>query len=176
MDAYKSQQSLLVVDDIEDLIEYVSIGPRFSTGLLQTFRNFFKKAPPEGRRLVIIATTRNKRLMDQLGLSQHFRTQLHIPNISTVEDFRTILYRNQNLTAEDQARILDEAKRVIARGAFFSIPIKILQDLLEIAAQDPENAVLRFIDDFQDYVVSGGSNNKLGLNPGDIIPNVEAYN
>lgn len=157
LDAYKSQLSLVVVDDIEDLIEYVSIGPRFSTSLLQTFRNFFKKAPPEGRRLVIVATSRNKRLMDQLGLSQHFRTVLHVPNVCHLEDMRTLIYQNQSLQAEDQARIYDQVKRMSsARGGAFSIPIKILQDLLEIAAQDPENPASRFVDDFQPYLLAGG--------------------
>lgn len=153
MDAYKSQHSLIVVDDIEDLIDYVDIGPRFSTTLLQTFRNFFRKSPPSGRRLVIMATTRNKRLMDQLGLSQSFHTQLHAPNINSLDDFRTVLLRNQNLTDEEQQSILEEVKRVTARGSAFSIPVKILVDLLEIAAQDPEDRVLRFMDEFQHFIV-----------------------
>lgn len=156
MDAYKSQQSLIVVDDIEDLIDFVSIGPRFSSALLQTFRNFFKKAPPEGRRLVIVGTTRNKRLMDQLGISQHFRTQLHIPNVCRLEDFRTLLYRNQSLLDEDQKKILDEVKRALARGNSFSVPISTLRELFEIAAQDPDNAVLRFMDEFEAFILNSG--------------------
>lgn len=156
MDAYKSQQSLIVVDDIEDLIDFVSIGPRFSSVLLQTFRNFFKKAPPEGRRLVIIGTTRNKRLMDQLGISQHFRTQLHIPNVCRMEDFCTLLYRNQSLLDEDQKKILDEVKRTLARGNSFSVPISTLRELFEIAAQDPEHPVLRFMDEFEAFIINGG--------------------
>lgn len=154
MDAYKSQLSLIVVDDIEDLIEFVSIGPRFSTSLLQTLRNFFKKAPPEGRRLVILATTRNRRLMDQLGISQHFRTILHVPNVATLDDFRTLLYRNQTLVEEQQAEILQEVQRVVGRGSSFSIPVKTLQDLLDIAAQDMENAALCFMDDFGPYIIN----------------------
>ena len=167
MDAYKSQQSLIVVDDIEDLIEFVAIGPRFSSALLQTFRNFFKKPPPEGRRLVIIATTRNKRLMDQLGISQHFRTQLHIPNVNRLEDFRHLLYRNPTLSEGDQEQIMMEAKRLLARGNAFSIPVKALQDLFEFAAQDPDNAVLRFMDDFEPYIIN--ENGLLSSNEGLIM-------
>lgn len=167
LDAYKSQQSLIVVDDLEDIIEYVSIGPRFSTSLLQTLRNFFKKAPPEGRRLVIVATSRNKRLMDQLGLSQHFRTSLHVPNVCHVDDLQTIIYRNQSLTANDQAGILEKASHLSSRGGAFSIPIKTLQTLLEVAAQDPENATSRFMDDFQHYLI-GESH----FSPEEYIPNL----
>jgi vesicle-fusing ATPase len=170
MDAYKSQQSLVVVDDIEDLIEFVSIGPRFSTPLLQAFRNFFKKAPPEGRRLVVLATTRNKRLMDQLGLAQHFRTQLHVPNIGNIEDLRAILQRSVALTDTDKEHVEEEVRRITARGNAFSIPVKTLQDLLEVAAQDPENVVLRFVDELQPYIISH-DNGLVG--PDDIITNME---
>lgn len=152
-DAYKSQLSLIVVDDVEDLIEYVGIGPRFSTSLLQTLNNFFKQPPPKGRRLVIVATTKSKRLMDQLGLSLHFRKTLHVPNVNTVEDFQTLLYRNQSLVETDQAAILDEVRRITARGMTFSVPVKVLQDLFEVAAQDPDNAAFRFADDFQPYLL-----------------------
>jgi vesicle-fusing ATPase len=167
-DAYKSEQSLIVVDDIEDLIDYVAIGPRFSTVLLQTFRNFFKKVPPEGRRLVVLATTRNKRLMDQLGLSQHFRTHLHCPNINTVEEFRLLLHNNTTLLEEDRNRILEEVRRVAARGSAFSVPVKILQELLEVCAQDPEEPVLRFMDEFQQFVI-----NLTSATQDDVIPNME---
>ena len=170
MDAYKSRQSLVVVDDLEDLIEFVSIGPRFSSALLQAFRNFFKKAPPEGRRLVVLATTRNKRLMDQLGLAQHFRTQLHVPNIGILEDFRAILHCSQALSAADKARIEEDVGRILARGSSFSVPVKVLQDLLEVAAQDLDNTALRFLDEFQPYILTHDS---AAMATDDIITNLE---
>lgn len=37
-DAYKSPLSVVILDDIERLIEYVGIGPRFSNTVLQVRR------------------------------------------------------------------------------------------------------------------------------------------
>ena len=46
-DAYKSQLSCVVVDDIERLLDYVPIGPRFSNLVLQALLVLLKKAPPQ---------------------------------------------------------------------------------------------------------------------------------
>ncbi|NXS65216.1 NSF ATPase, partial [Pandion haliaetus] len=49
-DAYKSQLSCVVVDDIERLLDYVPIGPRFSNLVLQALLVLLKKAPPQVRK------------------------------------------------------------------------------------------------------------------------------
>ncbi|TNN36166.1 Vesicle-fusing ATPase [Liparis tanakae] len=46
-DAYKSQLSCVVVDDIERLLDYVPIGPRFSNLVLQALLVLLKKPPPK---------------------------------------------------------------------------------------------------------------------------------
>lgn len=48
-DAYKSQLSCVVVDDIERLLDYVPIGPRFSNLVLQALLVLLKKPPPKVR-------------------------------------------------------------------------------------------------------------------------------
>uniref|UniRef100_A0AAX7SWK5 Vesicle-fusing ATPase n=1 Tax=Astatotilapia calliptera TaxID=8154 RepID=A0AAX7SWK5_ASTCA len=48
-DAYKSQLSCVVVDDIERLLDYVPIGPRFSNMVLQALLVLLKKPPPKQR-------------------------------------------------------------------------------------------------------------------------------
>ena len=57
-DAYKSNMSLIILDDIERLIEYISIGSRFSNILLQALLTLVKKKPPNPeRKMMIIGTT-----------------------------------------------------------------------------------------------------------------------
>jgi len=57
-DAYKSDLSLIILDDIERLIQYIHIGPRFSNVILQALLVLIKKAPPTAnRKLMIIGTT-----------------------------------------------------------------------------------------------------------------------
>uniref|UniRef100_A0A3Q4HQJ1 Vesicle-fusing ATPase n=1 Tax=Neolamprologus brichardi TaxID=32507 RepID=A0A3Q4HQJ1_NEOBR len=82
-DAYKSQLSCVVVDDIERLLDYVPIGPRFSNLVLQALLVLLKKAPPKGRKLLIIGTTSRKDVLQEMEMLDAFSTTIHIPNIST---------------------------------------------------------------------------------------------
>ncbi len=62
-DAYKSPLSLIVIDDIERLIEFIHIGPRFSNSILQTLLVLIKKRPPADKKLLIVGTTSMKRIL-----------------------------------------------------------------------------------------------------------------
>lgn len=48
-DSYRSPYSVIVIDSIERLLEFVPIGPRFSNGVLQTLLVLLKKNPPKVR-------------------------------------------------------------------------------------------------------------------------------
>jgi vesicle-fusing ATPase len=83
-DAYKSPLSLIVLDDIERLLEFVHIGPRFSNTVLQTLLVLIKKKPPNAeRKLLIIGTTSMKDILGELEVLSCFNTVLHAPNIFT---------------------------------------------------------------------------------------------
>jgi len=62
-DAYRSPLSLIVIDDIERLIEFIHIGPRFSNSILQSLLVLIKKRPPADKKLLIIGTTSMKRIL-----------------------------------------------------------------------------------------------------------------
>jgi vesicle-fusing ATPase len=49
--------SCIVVDNVERLLDYGPIGPRYSNLTLQALLVLMKKNPPKGRRLLIICTT-----------------------------------------------------------------------------------------------------------------------
>ncbi|KAL0406807.1 UNVERIFIED_CONTAM: Vesicle-fusing ATPase [Sesamum latifolium] len=46
-DAYKSPLSIIILDDIERLLEYVALGPRFSNLISQTLLVLLKRLPPK---------------------------------------------------------------------------------------------------------------------------------
>ena len=55
-DGYKSPSSIIILDNIEKLIEYIKIGPRFSNLILQTILVYIKKLPPKkGKKVLITA-------------------------------------------------------------------------------------------------------------------------
>lgn len=113
MDAYKSPLSLIFIDDIERIIDYVPIGPRFSNSVLQTLLVLLKKTPPcpnesnsndknsqtagsdssssNSRKLMIIGTTSVPHFMEDLGLAQTFGVTQSISLLSGKEEIITVL-------------------------------------------------------------------------------------
>ena len=91
-DAYKSPLSFIILDDIERLLEYVPIGPRFSNAVLQTILVLLKKTPPEGRRLFVMGTTSTSMIMEDMGVSSTFNVQLHVPQLSRSEMKQVLLH------------------------------------------------------------------------------------
>jgi vesicle-fusing ATPase len=79
-DAYKSPLSMIVLDDLERLLEYVGVGPRFSNAVLQALLVLVKRAPPPGRRLLVVGTTGLPgEVARALGLAGAFDVPITVP-------------------------------------------------------------------------------------------------
>eukprot|EP00934_Nitzschia_sp_Nitz4_P004464 Nitzschia sp. Nitz4//scaffold30_size153850//68395//70650//NITZ4_002777-RA/size153850-processed-gene-0.41-mRNA-1//-1//CDS//3329547261//4454//frame0 len=106
MDSYKSPLSLIFLDDIERLIDYVPIGPRFSNTVLQTLLVLLKKIPPdEGRRLLIVGTTSNAHLLEDLGLVNAFGVTLGVPLLEEPKDICEVLRVAAHMNEKDARSI-----------------------------------------------------------------------
>ncbi|XP_043911166.1 vesicle-fusing ATPase [Protopterus annectens] len=140
-DAYKSQLSCVVVDDIERLLDYVPIGPRFSNLVLQALLVLLKKAPPQGRKLLIIGTTSRKDVLQEMEMLDAFSTTIHVPNISTGDQLIDALELLGSFKDSERATITKQVK-----GKKVWIGIKKLLMLIEMSLQmDPEYRVRKFL-------------------------------
>ncbi|XP_030591258.1 vesicle-fusing ATPase isoform X1 [Archocentrus centrarchus] len=140
-DAYKSQLSCVVVDDIERLLDYVPIGPRFSNLVLQALLVLLKKPPPKGRKLLIIGTTSRKDVLQEMEMLDAFSTTIHIPNISTGDQLIDALELLGSFTDKERASIAHQLK-----GKRVWIGIKKLLVLIEMSLQmDPDYRVTKFL-------------------------------
>ncbi|XP_038591688.1 vesicle-fusing ATPase-like [Micropterus salmoides] len=140
-DAYKSQLSCVVVDEIERLLDYVPIGPRFSNLVLQALLVLLKKPPPKGRKLLIIGTTSRKDVLQEMEMLDAFSTTIHIPNISRGEQLVEALELLGSFQEVERASI---AKAV--KGLNMWIGIKKLLMLIEMSVQmDPGYRVSKFL-------------------------------
>ncbi|XP_034426801.1 vesicle-fusing ATPase-like isoform X1 [Hippoglossus hippoglossus] len=140
-DAYKSQLSCVVVDDIERLLDYVPIGPRFSNLVLQALLVLLKKSPPKGRKLLIIGTTSRKDVLQEMRMLNAFSTTIHIPNISSGEQLMEALELLGSFQEKERAIIAEAVK-----DDSLSIGIKKLLMLIEMAVQmDPDYRVSKFL-------------------------------
>uniref|UniRef100_A0AAQ4S8T8 Vesicle-fusing ATPase n=1 Tax=Gasterosteus aculeatus aculeatus TaxID=481459 RepID=A0AAQ4S8T8_GASAC len=129
-DAYKSQLSCVVVDDIERLLDFVPIGPRFSNLVLQALLVLLKKPPPKGRKLLIIGTTSRKDVLQEMEMLNAFSTTIHIPNISRGEQLVEALELLGSFQEVERASIAKAMK-----GQNLWIGIKKLLMLIEMAVQ-----------------------------------------
>uniref|UniRef100_H2MXE1 Vesicle-fusing ATPase n=1 Tax=Oryzias latipes TaxID=8090 RepID=H2MXE1_ORYLA len=140
-DAYKSQLSCVVVDDIERLLDYVPIGPRFSNLVLQALLVLLKKTPPKGRKLLIIGTTSRKDVLQEMEMLDAFSTTIHVPNISTGEQLVDALELLGSFTDKERASIAHQLK-----GKRVWIGIKKLLVFIEMSLQmDSDYRVTKFL-------------------------------
>ena len=132
MDSYKSPLSMIFIDDIERIIDYVPIGPRFSNTVLQTLLVLLKKIPPdEGRRLLVIGTTSCPHLLEDLGLVQAFGVAQSIPLLEEPSQVVEVLRVAAHMTEKDA--------RGAAKSIGKAIGIKQLLMVAEMAKQGSEN-------------------------------------
>ena len=114
MDSYKSPLSVILLDDIERIIDYVPIGPRFSNTVLQTLLVLLKKVPPDdGRRLLVIGTTSVPHLLEDLGLVQAFSLTQSISLLDEPAQIEEVLRVAAHMSETDAASIAAAIKEPI---------------------------------------------------------------
>ncbi|CCM00433.1 uncharacterized protein FIBRA_02465 [Fibroporia radiculosa] len=152
-DSYKSPLSVIVVDNLERLLDFTPIGPRFSNSVLQTLIVLFSRRPPKGRRLLIMATSSLRPVLTDLGLSEAFDSELRVPPIANL---RAVDYVLEQLALFPSAQDRVKAIRMLEQAGFGSlqtndddlssrlnIGIKKLLSIVEMARQEPDAAAER---------------------------------
>ena len=125
-DAYKSPLSIIVLDNLERLIEYVNIGPRFSNTILQTLLVLIRKKPPKNRKLLIIGTTSMKSTLEDMELVDSFNVSLRIPLLKDKDEIKAVLLA---VEAFEEGKELEEALKICPDF----LPIKKLLMVIEMA-------------------------------------------
>ncbi|KAJ3121172.1 transport between ER and Golgi ATPase protein, partial [Nowakowskiella sp. JEL0407] len=153
-DAYKSPYSVIMIDSIERLIEYVSIGPRFSNSVLQTLLVLLKRPPPKNKRLLIIGTTSQRSILEQMEVTDAFNALLYVGDVDSLASVDFVL---QELGVFGDAERRSAMKLlqdlgVNNRDRRISIGIKKLITLIEMANQDLEK-----VEKFANVVIEEGT-------------------
>ncbi|OMO76433.1 hypothetical protein CCACVL1_15673 [Corchorus capsularis] len=134
-DAYRSPLSIIILDDIERLLEYVPIGPRFSNIISQTLLVLLKRLPPKGKKLLVMGTTSEVGFLDSVGIRDAFSVTYHLPTLKT-EDAKKVL---------EQLNVFAEEDIDSAAEALNDMPIKKLYMLIEMAAQGEQGGAAEAI-------------------------------
>lgn len=104
-DAYRSTLSCVVVDNIERLLDYGSIGPRYSNITLQALLVLLKKQPPKGRKLLVLCTSSRRQVLEDMEMLSAFTSILHVPNLSTPEHLISVLEDSNVFTKQETSSI-----------------------------------------------------------------------
>jgi len=152
-DSYKSPLSVIVVDNLERLLDWTPLGPRFSNAVLQTLLVLFARRPPKGRRLLVLATTSLRPVLTEVGLSEVFDSELRVPPIAHLRALDCVLRDVELFPSGGDRR---NAIQMLAEAGFASerdsesssqlhIGIKKLLSIIEMARQEPDNIAQRLV-------------------------------
>ncbi|KAG9298198.1 hypothetical protein G9A89_002686 [Geosiphon pyriformis] len=134
-DSYKSPLSVIVVDNIERLLDWVPIGPRFSNSVLQTLLVLLKKRPPKGRRLLLLATTTERSVLNQMDMIDAFNSEIYVPNITDLRSVEVVLKELDLFDDKERKRTLSNLQQE-GIDQKLSIGIKKLLTIAEMCRQD----------------------------------------
>ena len=127
-DVHKSPLNVLVIDKIENLINYNPIGPRFSNDILQTLMVYLTKQPPKHRRLLIIGTTSQYSVLKHMNLTDSFNDVIAVPPVRSVEEVGKVLEKLGFMTSHDRQDILSQLSQYD-----INIGVKSLIDVLMVS-------------------------------------------
>ncbi|EKG21196.1 ATPase AAA-type VAT [Macrophomina phaseolina MS6] len=143
-DAYKSAMSVVVIDNIELLVDWVPIGPRFSNTVLVALKVLLGKQPPKGRRLLILATTTERSVLQQLDLFSRFDAEIAVPNVNSQRELGFILEESGAFPSSDQVKNAIDEIQSTTGSAEVGVGIKKILTGIETAKQDPQDMAGRF--------------------------------
>ncbi|EOA84868.1 transport between ER and Golgi ATPase protein [Exserohilum turcicum] len=136
-DAYKSPLSVIVIDSIELLLDWVPIGPRFSNTVLAALKVLLGKEPPKDRRLLIFATTTERSVLTQLDLFARFDAEIAVPNVNTQAELANVLRESGAFSDSDQQRAISEIEEITGSREV-GVGIKKILTGIETAKQDQD--------------------------------------
>ncbi|KAG9097764.1 transport between ER and Golgi ATPase protein, partial [Ceratobasidium sp. 392] len=144
-DSYKSPLSVVVVDNIERLLDWVPIGPRFSNGVLQALMVLMAKRPPAGKRLLVIATTSIRPMLTDMQMSEVFDAELRISPISTLSALSKVLVDMQLFRSREEHEDALNQLQIAGFGAEgkLNIGVKKFLSIVEMARQEPHDIAQR---------------------------------
>jgi vesicle-fusing ATPase len=128
--------SVIIMDEIELLIDYSSVGPRFSINMLGAFRALLQRDPPKGRKRMIVATTSERSALSQLNLISRFTREIAVPNIADWNEFWGLMMASRLLQEAVAKRIFKGMRD--RYGEYVSVGVKYVMMAIVLASRVSE--------------------------------------
>ena len=156
-DAYKSPLSVIVIDNIERILSFSSIGPRFENGVLQALMILLKKMPPKGRRLLCLATTSERSIMRQLDVLSYFDADIAVPTVGSFDELGFIMQQSGAFSDNDIQSSIQQLQSFSNGNERFNVGIKKILKGIETSRQDPDDMPGRFANGMSKAMIDMGA-------------------
>eukprot|EP00605_Chrysophyceae_sp_TOSAG23-4_P002555 GSChrysophyteH1.ASY1.ANO1.2820.1 assembled CDS len=133
LDSYKSKLAIIILDDIERIISYTPVGPRFDVNILQTLMVMIRKPPSSNCGLFVMATTSISHELEDLGLVSAFNVTQHISQLQQADEIRVVL---EHISSSGEHSISKSEIADISSAITSPIGIKQLLETLEMAQSE----------------------------------------
>ena len=124
--------------------DWTAMGARFSNAILQTLLVLFRKRPPKSRRLLIIGTTSERTVLQQMDVINSFDAEIPVPTVPNLRDLSEILKSVNAFDDQTRHAVLQELETMTS-SKDVKVGIKKILSILETSRQD-EDIGRRFVD------------------------------
>lgn len=142
-DAARSELSCIVIDDLDLILDYCHIGPRFSSTLRNEFTLTKDIILPEGHKMLVICACHSESSLKHMNFPKMFKAHIMVPSITRPDQVENVINSIDSVFNAEQVEQLLESLGSIP----FKMGIKELKVLIDDAFSDsPDQRVKRFLE------------------------------
>lgn len=143
------------------MIEWNPIGPRFSIPILQTLVTRMQAEPPKGHRLLILATTSVRSVLDQLDVMHVFSeggsiADIAVPSVENTRELATVLTESGIFRSNADVNEAVNTVQSYTNSTKVGVGVKIILRMAASAASEP-NPGQTFGEELAQVIVKYGS-------------------
>ncbi|KAK2016326.1 ATPase [Colletotrichum eremochloae] len=157
-DAHKSERSIVILDNFEQLIQWNPIGPRFSNTVLDRLISLIQTQPPKGRRILIMVTTSERSILSNLGVLKHFRRQIPVPAVLDARELASVLNQTGMFGGNDIQAVI-QSVRNDTRSDKIGLGIKTILESIEESKVEASSQGTDILESLANRIVTAISSN-----------------
>lgn len=137
-DAKKSMFSVVLVDNLERIIDWSPVGPRFSNNVVVALMTAIQEPPPQGKRMLVLATSSARQVLSNLDILSAFDVDQAVPAVQSLEELGRLLELEGSFRDQDRRRALGEVAQNLSGHGGIGIGVKRVLVKVEMAKREDD--------------------------------------
>lgn len=151
-DSYRSETSVIVIDDIETIIEWSDVGPRFSNLLVSSLKTLIRARPPADKPLLVLGTSSRFDVLDRLDMTSLFTKRVFVNSVASIDELDPVMHAVQFLDPETRVQVAQQIRQLTG-STVLGIGIKSLLSLITLTRVS-ENSASDFVEEVVEHLNS----------------------